>query len=75
MLLAATYFSNDIDQRLIVVEDLDESYVIINGTQFTSQELDLVVEWCRDKSAIFYNAGIVRFTDRATLLQFMLQWG
>jgi hypothetical protein len=77
MELPGIYFSNDVNQRLIVIDDERESYVILNATVMSSNELCDIIEWCHDKKeyATYTNAGIVKFSDRTQLLQFMLVWG
>lgn len=76
--LQAIYFSNDMKSRFIVVDDGEEDqtpYIIINGTLVSSQELDKIITWCDDRNHDFYSIGIVQFTNRNDLLEFLLRWG
>lgn len=75
MKLPGIYFSGATEERLIVVDDEHDSYVILNATVMSSSEIENIIQWCHDRDNRYYNAGIVRFTNRAQLLQFILEWG
>ena len=74
MELSAIYFSGELDSRFIVVDDDGGSYIIINATQVSSEELDGIEQWCRNHDETYYKAGIVGFQTRSSMTQFLLRW-
>lgn len=70
------YFSGDINSRLTVVENEISAFVLLNTDKLTLNELDEITRWCDEADdCVFCFGGIIHFTNKNKMFQFVLKWG